>query len=335
MKPFILLFFSFVLCVVCSGQNKYTRFIEKSNVLWAQDVTDTFRFTNPNLSLLLRQQLAKEKIKVAVVEPGSSRIPDIRFVKKMDVIQTIAPNREVQVVDAEGNNAGIVREAEDPLLSSRYFDWETHAKLEVAQVFYVQCGRLKSYVPWVSPKYTITTSWGERLGIANAFSTAFGTSRKFSSRSKKKAQLLGTHTQTIRMDSAGSATMLKQLYGQNLAQALWPHLGKKYYQLRLPGSNEAIPFSKINQTLIEENPVAIPVYDAEGNVTTKGIVLQESQPLDLRQITAIDIVQDWYYVARTNRVYSTVSEIVLYAIRSKAGVSDAGASPILSIVVKQ
>jgi hypothetical protein len=329
----IFIFAFFIFFHSSQAQNKYTSFIEKSSVTWATDATDTARFESPNLSLLLRQQLAKEKIKVAVVEPGSSSATEIRFVKKADIIQIIAPNRVAQVVDSNGNNAGTVIEAEDPLLSSRYFDEETTSKVEVAQILYVESGKLKSYVPWVSTKYTITTSWGERLGIANAFSTAFSTSRTDSRRTKRKSTNLGSGTMTLMMDSTSASRSLKQLYGQNLVQALWPHLGSKNYGLQLPGAKVPIQFSKINQTLIEESPVAVPVYDEEGNVTSGGVILQESQPLNLSQITRIDLVQDWYYHARTNRVFSTTRQIILYAVRSKGGVSSGTSAPILSILV--
>ncbi len=335
MKRISILFLLTAFFLPSQGQNIYTRFVESSKVTWAIDGTDTFRFINPNLSLLLRQQLAKEKIKVAQVDPGSSSFPDIRKVKKQEVIQVIAPNRTVQVMDSEGNVAGTVVEAEDPLLSSKYFDEETNAKIEIAQIFYIEKGLLKSYAPWVSPKYTITTSWGERLGIANAFSTAFGTSKSFSRRYKRKSISLGSHARTLYQDSSIATKMLKQLYGQSLAQALWPYLGKKHYGLKLPGTGASIALEKLNQTLIEESPIAVPVYDEEGNVTPKGVILQETQPLNLTQVTRIDIIQDWYYYAKKNRLYPVIKELTLFAVRSKAGVPATTASPILSILVKQ
>ena len=315
-------------------QNIYTKCIEKSSVSWALDATDTLRFSTLNLSLLLRQQLNNEKIKVAITEPGTISVPGIRFVKKNDIIKMIAPNRATQTMDADGNSTGKMIKAEEPLLSSKYFDEQTADLLEVAQVLYIKSGKLQSYNSWVSPKYAVTTSWGERLGTANAFSTSFQKCRSFSKRLRKQSASLGTHRISLNLDSSSNLKMLKQLYGQNLAQALWPHLGKKFYQMQLPGSNIRLTVSKLNQTLIEENPLPIPVYDEDGKVTGQRVILQESQPLDLTKISRIDVQQDWFYHTGKNKVYSIVKELLFYAVRSKSGVPQNAASPVLRIFVK-
>jgi hypothetical protein len=77
--------------------------------------------------------------------------------------------------------------------------------------------------------------------------------------------------------------MLKQLYGQNLLQAIWPYLHRKQYEFYRMDSSIKIPFEKINMSLVS-NP-AVPQYNAEGNLTGVNIFPMQTQPLNPSVIT--------------------------------------------------
>jgi hypothetical protein len=313
------------------SQNTFTKFIENKKVQFAMLANDTFHFSNPDLSSLLRESFNKGKIKVSLLEDDKAT-GKLTYANKEAVINRIAPNRESKVVDAEGNVTATVVEAEDPLFSTRYFDEQTRDLVEVQQVLYLESGKLRSYIPYISPKYAVFTSWGQKLGISNAFSTGFNKSRSLSSSVKKKAGLAGITRTMLRLDTVLQQNMLKQLYGQNLLQALWPHLHKKQYDIYRMDSAMKIPFEKINMSLVQN--LRVPVYDAEGNVTGSKKISMDDQPLNPAMISSVQIVQSWYYHARKNLLFNEITELVLYAKKSPQEAGVEITAPILKIMLK-
>ncbi len=324
---FLILFTQTAFC-----QNSYTKFIEKSSVKWAASLTDTCHFTNPNLNLLLREKFNNGSIKAGLFEGGFNEKLKKKLAKET-IINRIAPNRVTQIADDAGNITGTTIEAENPLLSSKYFDSETNDLVEVQQILYIQSGKLKSHTPWVSPKYAVFTSWGQKLGIANAFSTGFNTSRCMAASTKKKAVLLGNRFTMIPLDSAQHPGIIKQLYGYNLLQALWPYLHKKNYKIYRIDSSRLIPFSMITRSLIDNQQLNIPLYDAEGNLSNKTVV-QEDFPLNPSDFSVMELVQEWHYHSKKNRLFNNISHIILYARKWRNGQQEAVASPILKIMLK-
>ncbi len=313
------------------SQNMFTKFIENKSVQWAVNMNDTFHFANPNLSLILRNKFNAAQIKVSSIEDDKN-ISKINYASKDAVISRIAPDNKITRIDAQGNVSEIMAYADNPLFSSYYFDAQTNDLVEIQQILYLQSGRLKSYIPWVSPKYSVYTSWGEKLGVANVFNTAFNKQRKTAASLKKKVQLLGSTKTMMRLDT--SKNMLKQLYAQNLLQALWPHLHKKQYEIYRADSAIKIPFEKINKTLVDTQQINIPQYDAEGNITAYKILTQQDQPLELSSITGVEIIQHWFYKAKKNIVFNTIEQLVLYAHKWNNGQLDGLASPILKIMLQ-
>jgi hypothetical protein len=327
--PLVLLF---LIAQMSYGQNQFTHFIKKSSIQYAAYATDTFHFNNPNLSLLLREKFSQGKIKAGLVQDA----PDFDITTPLPtetILNRIAPNRVNQIIDEAGNVTATTIEAEHPFFSSKYFDAQTNDLVEVQQILYIQSGKLKSYIPWVSPKYVVSTSWGQKLGIANAFSTGFKNSRCVSTSIKKKAVFLGNTVTMIPLDTALQPKMLKQLYELNLLQALWPYLNNKKYEIYRVDSGTLISFSKINFTLMNHQPLNIPIYDEEGNPVNKKIP-QDEPLLNASTFTSVALVQDWFYHAEKNKLFNNISHLILYAPKIKNGQQDSIASPLLKIRLK-
>ncbi|MBC7867685.1 MAG: hypothetical protein H7X88_09130 [Gloeobacteraceae cyanobacterium ES-bin-316] len=313
-------------------QDTFIKFVSKSSVQWAAQATDTFHFKTPNLSLLLRERFNKGDIKVGITEPAA--LGKVEYVpSKEAILERIAPNRVKQIVDEEGNITGTAIDAENPLFSTTYFDSLVNDLVEIPQVMYIESGKLKTYTAWVSPKYAVFTSWGQRLGISNAFSTAFNTSRSFSSKQFKNSILLGRSAAQLKLDSTGQLQMIKQLYAQNLLQALWPWLHTKHYQIIRLDSAVTIPFEKLNMSLLNNQILNIPKYDEEGNISNRTVNLS-AQPLDPSAFTKLEIVQDWFYYEKGNKVFSRIQHLVLYAYKYKNNQVEAQATPVLKIMLK-
>ncbi len=330
MRPLFLL-----LCLIftrdCFSQDIYTKFVESRKIQFATRISDTFHFADPNLSLLLREQLGKGNIKAAL--PTEEKTNNkIKYARAEEIRARIAPNKEIKVIDGDGNVTATVVEAEDPLLASRYFDEQTRDMLEVPQVFYIESGKMKSYIPYFSVKNAVSTSWGQKLGISNAFHTGFNKDRSLSSSVKKKARLVAGTKTMIRLDTPQSQTQLKQLSGQNFLQALWPHLHKKQFEIYRVDSMIKIPFDKLHMGLISK--ISVPVYDADGNITGNKLFSMDDQPLDPETLREMELVQTWYYSDRKNILFSTLNELVLYAERKDEKTGSQVMAPILKIMLK-
>jgi hypothetical protein len=280
---------------------------------------------------LLRDGFDKGKISVSIPDDDKAA-GKVTYSSKEAILNRLAPNRESRVVDADGNVTSMVVEAGSPLFSSRYFDEQTKDLVETAQILYIESGVLKSYVPYISPKYAVFTSWGQKLGISNSFTTGFNKDRSISSAIRKKAVFMGTTTTGIRLDTISQETMLKQLYGQNIVQALWLHLDTKRYEFYRLDSMIKIPFEKINIGLVQN--LSVPVYDAEGNVTGSKKIFMDDQPLNPSMMSSVQIVQNWYYHAERNLVFNKITELVLYAKKSPGEAGVEIAAPILKIMLK-
>jgi hypothetical protein len=292
--------------------------------------TDTFHFGNPNLSLLIRERLSKGAIKAVL--PAEEKTGDkIKYAGTEEIRARIAPNKEVKVIDSEGNVTATIVEAKDPLLDSRYFDEQTRDMVEIPQVFYIESGKIRSYIPYFSAKYSVSTSWGQKLGISNAFNTGFNTDRSLSSSVKKRASLVAATKTMIRLDTLQSQEVLKQLYGQNLLKALWPHLHKKHFEIFRVDSMKKIPFEKLHIGLVSQ--INVPIYREDGSLegTTKYPV--ENLPLLPAAIGKMEVVQNWYYNERKNILFSNITELILFPASNYGQPAQPG-KPILKILLK-
>ena len=89
----------------------------------------------------------------------------------------------------------------------------------------------------------------------------------------------------------------------------------------------------INRSLIDNQQLNIPLYDEEGNLSNKKVVM-EDLPLNPSAFTSIELVQEWRYHSKKNRVINNISHIILYARKWNNGQQEAIASPILKIMLK-
>ncbi len=313
------------------SQDFFTKFVEKKQVRFATYFTDTFHFSNPNLSLAVRTLVASGNIKASISVDGK-KTGKPRYAGSEEIRAKIFPNRESKVMDPEGNVTATVVEAEDPLFSARYLDEQTNDMVEIPQILYIQSGRLRSYIPFFSTKYAVFTSWGQKLGISNAFNTGFNADRSTTSSVKKKSKLLGSTMTKMRLDTFQQENLLKQLYGQNMLQALWPFLGKKQYEIYRLDSTTRIEFEKLHMGLV--NKMSVPVYDEVGNLTGTKVLTMQDQPLLPSVFEAIQVKQNWYYSERKNILFSTITELILHGKNGDQISGEQIVVPVLKILLK-
>jgi hypothetical protein len=133
----------------------------------------------------------------------------------------------------------------------------------------------------------------------------------------------------IKLDVEHKTDQLKEMYGQNLLQALWPSvLNNKIEVFSI--DNRKLKPEELDITLAFNEPVLAPVYDSAGSVRSYLVI---SNPIDMKRFTDVQLVQDWYYDYRKNKVYSYIKEMVLYLIKFNK-IKEKDAEPVLRLVFK-
>ncbi len=330
MKTRLFLLLCCLLTRDCFSQDIFVKFVESRKIQFATQLPDTFHFGDPNLSLLIRQRLSRENIK-AVLPTEEKTGNKIKYARPEEIRARIAPNKEVKVIDEDGNVTATVVESEDPLFAARYFDEQTRDMVEIPQVIYIESGKLRSYIPYFSTKYAVSTSWGQKLGISNAFNTGYNKNRKLSSRVKRRSKLLAGTKTLVRLDTVQSQNLLKQLYGQNLLQALWPHFHKKQFEIYRMDSMIKIPFEKLNMGLVSQ--INVPVYSEDGTLEGSTKFPVETLPLLPAAVGEMQVVQNWFYNERKNILFSNITELLLFPA-SNFSQSVPQGKPVLKILLK-
>ncbi len=251
---------------------------------------------------------------------GSDGANYIRYMTK-DSIDNIVlyPFNSFPILDSNGNTIPIKWEDQ-----RRKIDTVSFTMIDITQVLYIENGKLKSYVPWVSPMIPIVTSFGVTLGDGGYFSTCFNFKYNYEPSQKTRTLFLSQTRQKIRLDTTGSGNRLKELYGRNLIETLWPYILENKFEVLSTETNTKLKIEEINP-----NQLKIPVAFFD----SLGISTYWTQYIDLNPawFTEIQLVQDWYYNYTENIVFNKIRELYLYIkdpSKEEGGVS----LPVLKIV---
>jgi hypothetical protein len=114
----------------------------------------------------------------------------------------------------------------------------------------------------------------------------------------------------IKLDVAEPGDKLKEMYGRNLLETLWPHVLNEIEAFSING-NRKLKQEELNVTLASEWPSIAPIYDS----TSVSTILEFkviANAIDSKRFTDAEMVQDWYYDHKKNKIISNIKEIVLY-----------------------
>lgn len=304
---------------------QFDKFISQPNIEWAAYNNDTIRFEKIVFNNLLLRRLAKDEIRAAMpITFGIDNMHPVLLKKKKDIDRNVLyPVNEIPIFDSNGNKMET---------KSAPFKIDTGKSYltSVTQILYTENGELKSYIPWVGPSMlSLVTSSGINLGMADYFSTCFNYKYNYQPGKQNKIILLQQTKRKIRFDSVNIDYKLKELYGRNLIETLWPQILKNKYSLFAADSNKKILAAALNSNLIYTTKIMVPVYDENGSQTA---IVAKAEPLSLNEFTAADLVQDWQYDFTNNILCNTIRSLTLYAKKRTADGIAQEASPILKIV---
>lgn len=282
---------------------RFDKFVNKPKIVWAAYASDTFNFAAADLNNLLLSRLGKKQIKVSL--PIESRTSGAN-----QIIYTIQDSIDIAFY---GDNEDVVMDSLGKVVTQkRTFpqkDTSNFKLTEITQILFVENGTLKSYIPFVTPTLPVFTSSGTYIGERFYFTGCFNYKYNCNPRKKNKLIFLSQTKKMIKLNPEPSSDKLKEMYGQNLLQTLWPYVLNNKIKAFSVDSKLLLKPEELNMNLANTQPTISPIYDSNGNVVKYNI---NADPIDPKIFTDVQLVQDWYYDYRKNKVFSYVKEIVLY-----------------------
>lgn len=285
---------------------QFDKFILKNKIEWAAYISDTVRFTENNLNQILRDQFEKNGIKVSLpVTARTASSNKITYATKSTVLAALPPDV--------------------------YFDELAANLVDVVEILFIKKNKLRSYVAWVNPKYSVITPGGIRLGYADYFSSCFNYKYNASPSSARKNLFLGQTKRRILIDSFPAGQQLKSLFGKNLVESLWPSVTNGKVAIFTIEKNQQLSQPEIDTSFVfEKVAIPTPVYDSTGNLSAKNLLYAQKISPDVFKEVAI--VQNWYYDQKKNMLYSLIPEIILYAKSDRYDDQQMALKPALKII---
>jgi hypothetical protein len=295
---------------------QFDKFVSRSKIEWAAYASDTFNFDHAGLNNLLLERMMKKKIKGSL--PIASRTDDINSIKYL-------PMDSIDRYFHYGT---------DPVPAETIMPKTDRSKFnltEVTQILYVEKGRLKSYIPFVTPTLPVFLSSGNYLGERFYFNTCYN--YKYCKKPRKESKLifLSKTKRMIALNAVEQNDKLKEMYGKNLLEALWPQIMNDEIAIFTPDNSRKIKPEELNNSFSAGGHVLVPLYDSTATVYKYEVA---GLSAGVKGFTNIELIQDWYYDAERNKVTNIIREALLYARTWKGNEEAKEAAAVLKLVFK-
>lgn len=321
----VLTAFFAILCQVSFSQKIYRsfqfdKFIAKSSIEWAADASDTFNLSNSNLNITLLNRLKNDEIKASVAEVTKKNTAyHLRYSSFNEIFSSYYFPHSYPLYDSLGRV--IEEDRTIPEVDPLKFKYT-----EITQVLYIEKGVLKSYVPMVTPTLSLYLSTGKYIGETFYFTTAFNLKYNYKPRKRDKIVFLQQTKKELKFSD--SKNNLKEMYGANLMETLWPSVVSGKIKLYNVASGKEVSLTSFNMPQEHNALVSSPVYDSVNVVFKYETVIKSAKPTDF---TAAVLVQDWYYNESRNIVFNKIKEMHLYMNNAEPETNSPPA-PVLKLV---
>jgi hypothetical protein len=282
------------------------KFVLEKDIEWAIYKNDSLFTDEPDLRKMLIDKAIAKKIKIFYPRlEGSNSENKIEFIDTSDYefIEYGYGGCELPVFDENGNITS-------PLKAKAKIDFtELEGQLGLSQILYSKNGILYSHINRISPIINILTAQGVSFGKANHFSTALNTKLKNFNSKSDKIIFLKKSTTEFYVDSLKKENKLKEMFGRNIIETLWPYIENNKIALYCVPENKKTTLTEINsENLLNLQTVNIPMYDSIGNLSGTKQIVNEAIPTIFDRIR---ITQEWYYNETKNIVFCKIPDAIL------------------------
>jgi hypothetical protein len=306
------------------AQNKtqptpFDKFVNKPGIEWAAYASDTVNFTSADLNNLLLKRISKNEIKASKpVESRTTEADKITYSPQDSIDQAFYGDLIDILMDSTGAQYFLKREVPEK-------DSSNFKCTEVTQILYIEKGKLKSYIPFITPTLPVhMTSSGEYIGERFYFTSCFNYTYNNKPRNKSKLVFLTQTKKMISLTTTQRTDQLKEMFGQNLVETLWPHVLKDEIDVFAIKDNRKLKLEELKGDLVFDDPLIVPIYDSLYTIPPDIF-----DPINPGRFTDVQLLQYWYYDHKGNKVYSTIKEMVLYAKKD-----DKETLPVLRLVFR-
>jgi hypothetical protein len=307
------------------AQNKpqptqFDKFVNGPGIKWAAYASDTVNFTSADLNNLLLKRISKKEIKASKpVESRTAEADKITYSTLDTIDQAFYGDRIDILMDSTGTQYFIKHEIPEK-------DSSNFKRTEVTQILYIEKGKLKSYIPFITPTLPVYMSSGNYIGERFYFTSCFNYTHNSKPSNKSKLIFLTQTKKVVKLDAAEPTNRLKEMYGNNLLETLWPYVLKDEIDAFYPDSTRKLKTEELNVSLVYNEPLLMPMYDDTGNIVGYTAI---ADPIDTKKFTDVQLLQDWYYDHKKNKVYSYIKEMILFAKKD-----DKETAPVLRLVFR-
>ena len=303
---------------------QFDKFVNSRKIEWAAYASDTINFTYADLNNLLLNRLSKKEIKASLpVESRTNGANQITYTISDSIDNAFYGDNTDFVMDSLGNVVNQKRAI--PKKDSSNFKIT-----EVTQILYIENGKLRTYIPFVTPVLPVFMSTGKYIGERFYFTSCFNYTYNRKPREKSKLIFLTQTKKMIKFNPEVSTGQLKEMYGHNLIETLWPYVLENKIKVFSVYTKGLLKPEELNKNQTFEEPKNSPIYDSIGTVFKYSI---NEDPIDPKRFTDVQLVQDWYYDYRKNKVYSYIKEMILYVIKFNK-IKEKDAEPVLRLVFR-
>lgn len=290
------------------AQNKplptpFDKFVNNKKIEWAAYASDTINFTKADLNNLLLNRLDKKEIKASLpIESRTSGTNQITYTLRNAIDNAFYGDNADFVMDADGH---VVKQKRAiPKKDSSNFKLT-----EVTQILYIENGKLKTYIPFITPTLPVFMSTGNYIGERFYFTSCFNYTYNRKPGDTSKLNFLSQTKKMMKLNTLLEVDHLKEVYGKNLLETLWPYVLKNNIKVFSVYTEGILKPEELTTNLTYDEPKIAPIYDSKGAIIKYSI---NEDPIDPNIFTDAQLVQDWYYDYKNNKVYSFIKEMILY-----------------------
>ncbi len=286
-------------------KTQLNKFVEESSIEWAIYKNDTLRTDSPDLrDILLRKMINK---KIEIFEPiyinGTDDDNKIIYTKPELIYDHLNHGGNIGY-DRLGNK--IFYKATELIELINYLPKGVN---NLYQILYIKNRKLLAYISHASPLFDITSPQGTHFGRIEYFSTAINIKPFSSNSSKDKIIFLKKTTTEFYVDSIKKENKLKEMFGHNIIETLWPYIENNKIVLYSVPENKKITLHEINkENLLNLQTVNVPIYDSVGNLSGTKLIVTEIISTIFDRII---ITQEWYYNETKNIVFCKIPDAIL------------------------